>query len=878
MRLHAITVRHYRRHKELRVELDPARNLIGGPNESGKSTLVEATHRALFLKAKGNSEIHRQMTSQTHGGKPEVEVEFEAEGKRYTLVKSFKGTSGATRLTQTQGATLQGDEAEEKLATLLKTGGPIKASEFNSQWAHLWVWQGNSSDDPLKNIGREHDQLVHQLQAHGGAAMIQSALDSKVADNFATQAEALFKNNGEARAGSDYANALLAEAQALNAETEAQAQLDKLQQAIHEHESATQQMAEAETVLKQQESLRIALAQRAADIARLKAQEQEHQRQQTEAQRHYQNRQDAEQKVSLIRQSLTQLQSKFTPLQEEQTKHEQKVLAERENLSLAEANLNEAGQVFNISRAFHELTQAQKNLGEKKQQHEQIKQRSEKIQSLRNQLAKADQQLVSLPKIDTQVLKQLQALEHAHDKATAILQNIATEIEVLAAETPVLANDKTLAAGQRLTLIQETELTIGKTLLRIHPGGGKGLADARQMELTAQTQFIEALTKIGISNLNEASTIVAKREQLQTDRKTLSAELKGLAAENIQEDLSIAERDLIAAQSEVTRRTHAELSAATALPIREAEAKQDTCLKLRTQANTQLQKAEAARNDHATSMRETLGQIAEQEVRLKVFLEHEGDEATRTVALQMARENLAIHEAHLNQTQQQLQHLQPQHLETDQARFDRVWQTQNDKKKTAHEKRISAAALLRNDGSSDPVTALALAKARTQSAQAKREAAGHHARAVQRIHALIQEEQQSLADQFTRPLVERVSGYLQRLFGPEAKAQITFQNGQFESLDLSRGQEAAFSFETLSNGAREQVAAAFRLATAEILAESHGGSLPIVFDDAFAHSDPDRVQKLQSMLDLAAHRGLQVILLTCTPNDYALMGAHEIRL
>jgi len=119
---------------------------------------------------------------------------------------------------------------------------------------------------------------------------------------------------------------------------------------------------------------------------------------------------------------------------------------------------------------------------------------------------------------------------------------------------------------------------------------------------------------------------------------------------------------------------------------------------------------------------------------------------------------------------------------------------------------------------------------------------------------------------------------LQRLFGHDVQVKVTLQDNQFESLTLSRGGQTTFGFDSLSQGAREQIAAAFRLALAEILAESHDGSLPIVFDDAFAHSDPDRVQRLQSMLDLAATRGLQVLLLTCTPADYAQLGAKEVRL
>jgi uncharacterized protein YhaN len=54
--------------------------------------------------------------------------------------------------------------------------------------------------------------------------------------------------------------------------------------------------------------------------------------------------------------------------------------------------------------------------------------------------------------------------------------------------------------------------------------------------------------------------------------------------------------------------------------------------------------------------------------------------------------------------------------------------------------------------------------------------------------------------------------------------------------------------------------------------------LPIVFDDAFAYTDPERIQSLQRMLDLAATRGLQIIVLTCTPKDYSAFGAKEHRL
>jgi hypothetical protein len=102
---------------------------------------------------------------------------------------------------------------------------------------------------------------------------------------------------------------------------------------------------------------------------------------------------------------------------------------------------------------------------------------------------------------------------------------------------------------------------------------------------------------------------------------------------------------------------------------------------------------------------------------------------------------------------------------------------------------------------------------------------------------------------------------------------VQFEGSTFRGIRLQRGTFGAFDFLTLSGGAKEQLAAAVRLAIAEIVAQDHGGCLPVVFDDAFAYSDPKRVETLQGMLDLAAERGLQVIVLTCNPSDYAGLGA-----
>ena len=63
----------------------------------------------------------------------------------------------------------------------------------------------------------------------------------------------------------------------------------------------------------------------------------------------------------------------------------------------------------------------------------------------------------------------------------------------------------------------------------------------------------------------------------------------------------------------------------------------------------------------------------------------------------------------------------------------------------------------------------------------------------------------------------------------------------------------------------EEFAAALRVTMAEVLAEAYDGTLPVLFDDAFANSDPERQAGVFRMLQQAADQGLQVILLTCDP-------------
>ncbi len=196
MKLKAATIRNYRVHQNLDVEFDPQLTLITGPNESGKSTLAEAIHRGLFLRHKSTSEERRAMDCD-HGGHPEVEICFEANGKEGTLNKVFKKQSGTFSLNIAGEKALAGDAAEEALATLLQSGRGGKPQQY---WSHLWVWQGTSGEDPAGTVAGQQEALIQRLQSMGGNALVLSGLDARIAKDLVKKQAELFTKTDEPRA------------------------------------------------------------------------------------------------------------------------------------------------------------------------------------------------------------------------------------------------------------------------------------------------------------------------------------------------------------------------------------------------------------------------------------------------------------------------------------------------------------------------------------------------------------------------------------------------------------------------------------------------------------------------------------------------------
>lgn len=897
MRLLSITVRSYRIHEDLTVELDPSRTVIAGPNESGKSTLAEAAHRALFLKAKVGGEAQKSMVSDIFPGHPEVEVRFETADGIYRIAKRFSGNSGTATLTREGGGTWSQDEAESKLAELLRVevpgGGRGAADRAAQQWAHLWVRQGESGADPSGQADSQRDSLLARLQETGGAAVMESELDVRAASRFGAAVEDLFTKAGKPKAHSDLdrANeAVLAAEEKLEAARQAHRQLA---QAAGDFTDSGRIIGEKNSELETLSRSKLETEQKLEKVRVLRHRAELEERDVEQAARAHDTFAGTDREIADLGETIRELAKNLEPGTARTAGLEAEVAQRKDAHRRLTEEARTQDEKLRATRARVQLALSWKERFECQDRLDRLSAIAGEIKALKDAGQALDSQLAQLPAITAEALKSLHDLSRAHAEAGIALEAMAAGITVRASDLPVAVAGEVLVEGETRILAEDTEVTIGDTTrLLITPGGGTRLADARRQVEATRASLESAYDELGVKTVDEATQIREKRLEIESRLSANRAELKARGADRIDGELAAATLALESAAAEAGRRRKAvtgdvsepadlEAAAAMALSLQsglDTLESEETGVRARIDASgKKLGEAEEALDRHRQGLKQSADELKAAEIRLATHEETHGDASARKKRLESLSQARQAAEVKLAGTREALETLQADTLEADLARFSRAIGQAHAEIRAAEQRRAVAGNLLTRDGTTDPAETLALAEAEVESTRNRQLNVGRKAEATRLLAELFAAQRRSLADRFTQPLAGKITGYLQQLFGPGACAEITLTEGSFERPVLIRG-GSAFDFAKLSGGAREQVAAAFRLAMAEILAQDHGGCLPLVFDDAFTHSDSDRVRTLQRMLDLAARRGLQVILLTCHPADYTGLGARTVML
>ncbi len=151
-------------------------NVISGPNECGKSSIVRALRAALFMRHGSAHESIKALRPYGSKAGPSVELAFAVDGRDYVLEKNFLSRPRSILRSVDGAVNLAGDEADTWLVTTFDAlEAPKKGFNPDSMgvWGLLWVQQDQfAAGEPTKGLG-EHQRgsLARAIEQQVGNVM-----------------------------------------------------------------------------------------------------------------------------------------------------------------------------------------------------------------------------------------------------------------------------------------------------------------------------------------------------------------------------------------------------------------------------------------------------------------------------------------------------------------------------------------------------------------------------------------------------------------------------------------------------------------------------------------------------------------------------------
>jgi len=163
MKLHWVELENWRQHSKTRIDFDEETTVIYGPNEAGKSTVLEALSKGFFDRSGSKADHIRRIQPLTASGNitSTVRIEFTLNQTKYRVEKNFNLRDGTSlyKIDDGKSVLLDQETADDQLIKLLEAELPSPRGSKPSQWgAFQWLW-ANQSNRALPD-DREGDPTV----------------------------------------------------------------------------------------------------------------------------------------------------------------------------------------------------------------------------------------------------------------------------------------------------------------------------------------------------------------------------------------------------------------------------------------------------------------------------------------------------------------------------------------------------------------------------------------------------------------------------------------------------------------------------------------------------------------------------------------------
>lgn len=886
MKLRSLSVNHFRKFTEpTRLDgIGDGLNLVIGPNEMGKSTLLVALRAVLFERHGSRAGVIRSFRNDRSGSAPVVKARFEIDGGEYTIEKHFLNSPSA-RLECPNGVTLEGDGAEAELRELLgfsEAGSRGADDESVGMWGLLWVQQGDSFDAPQisdsarSNLGgalesevgevlggrrgRELPQIIEQqLGEWLSAARRQPRAEYQKAISERDRAAAKLDDLRGKR--DDLSNTL----ESLEAKQERERQIESGAQDERDREelatargdwqreveleakigeerakvkSSEHARDEAASALAEREALRARLADSAAALA--------------------DERVSLAELEALDRAELEQLEE-LSGRRRASTEAEERAQAAdihgRETLNA----ISEARRIEQLEASETAALDAEQRLSEARRQIEAMSVDADLVERIR---------------------REERRLDRAHAQLGAAATRISFDIPVERAEGVEINGAPLVDSPNPTEAVEPVAIMIPERgRIVVHPNieNRSELLDERA---GAEGSHRAALAEAGVASLAQAEVELRRREQLERETDFAQEALAAHAPEGV-----AALTDYLAARRERLKAQMAALELNELPLLEEAETSADRARVALAGAREAARAAREAYEERDLSLANQRQQLSDLRATVRQRseqVEQLHGELDRARALH-PDENLAaavvVKEAEAARQGQELAALtagRPEAArEMAEMRFSRLERSIDARREERTALQVQIAGLqqrLEVQEAAGIDEEIALAERRREQAEARVARMERQIAVRELALGALQEAERQARERYLAPVRERVRPYLQMLF-PDAALDM---DEDLQITGISRVADHSESFEHLSMGTQEQLAVLIRLAFAELLAEQ-GQPAAVILDDALVFSDDQRMQTMFDILNVAARR-VQIIVFTCRAQLFEGLGAERLML
>ncbi|MDA4848847.1 AAA family ATPase [Hoeflea poritis] len=864
-------------------------NVVVGPNEMGKSTLLDALKAALFEKYSSKAQPIVALQNDRNQAAPVVELAFEVDDGIYRIRKRFVKKPYA-HLFCPDGRNLEGDEAEVTLRDLLGFDEPGKSGakpETLGMWNVLWVQQGQSfgaldlPDSARSNLHSALESEVGEVLGGKRGRALPDAVDKKLSE--------LVTSTGRPRG--DYKE-LIDEVETMRSELEGlksrRSDLSKTLEDLEAEQETLARLSSEEQDQKVKQELDAART-RHGELAKLESRIEAattdvelKKRNLEQAEQAQAERRDLKEQVKTDAEAVDAAKEKLNEVRQTDRELRKQVEGLRKDTKKAEDGVTEADKTVLMARRVLTAVQRDGRIRELQERYEKAKEAEKK--------QRAAQQGAAVIFVTDE---NIEAIRDAARKLETARSRLSAAATLVSFDMPSNRLSKIEVDGATLAADQTSVEAVEGTTITIPDYGSISVQPAikdRDRLITQQRDANDALKasleECGVKSVGAAEEQLAKREKLLRGAE-LARQEAALHAPATDDYDAGAEplADHIAGLKTIHEGALTDLGIGSLPTEKEAEQALASAQESAQEARDTLTTARAALGGPEEEMgriQTELGSVKtryddgrERLEKLKKSLteaEEQTSDDDLDAGVSVARKELADQEKAVSELEDRREGETLPQLEARISRLETALQERRDKRSGLNEKIIglrSHIEALEGAGLDEDIQQKAreVELADDQLQRYEREVS-----VLTLLLSTLRSAETEAKERYLSPVLKRVRPYLQLLF-PGAEIAID-ENLHIVGVVRENGYEE--SFEHLSMGTQEQIAVLVRLAFAEMLVEQ-GHPATVVLDDALVFSDDRRMGRMFDILNIVGQQ-VQIIVLTCREQLFEGIGGRHLSL